>query len=201
MVDLFLNINITGVKDVMGRVHRFNAESISELRKAAQDRARQTKTEFKTEMDREYTSAWATGRVARGITYKTIQSKDGIQVQFFIPDHRELRYITSLLGGHFQRFPVGPFVILPTTRKALSIPFPNSLARQFIRGPKGQFAGSRGGGENGPRAGILVRRVLWGRRTGGFSRDVLAEVGAREGDLFVADVTQSMQSSIKKMTG
>lgn len=195
-----VGVSVSGLRDVQGRVHKFGPESLSALKQAAIQRADVSIARFKTELGREYTSKWATGRVARGMTHKVIQSTDGVDVQFFVNDVRELRYITSLLGGHFQRFPVGPFVIQPTSRKSLLIPFPNSLARQFIRGPKGQFQGSRGGGEDGPRPGILVKRVLWGRRTGGFSRDVLREVAEQEGDLFVADVVQSMQTSVNKMT-
>jgi hypothetical protein len=195
------SIQMSGVQDALGRVHKFGPESLAALKVAATSRADVSVSRFRTEMGREYTSKWATGRLARGITHKVIQSENGVDVQFFINDERELRYVTALLGGHFQRFPVGPFVILPRIKKSLMIPFPNSLARQFIRGPKGQFQGSRGGGEDGPRPGILVKRVLWGRRTGGFSRDVLSEVAASEGELFVADVTQSMEKSVKKMTG
>ena len=201
MPNVLLGLRITGAPDSLRRVQKFNRESTGALHAAVEDRARQTQARFKQEMAREYTSKWATGRVGNSISFRTKRSGDDIDVQFFVQDFRELRYITSLLGGHFQSFPVGPFVIQPKSRKSLVIPFPNSMARQFIRGPKGQFQGSRGGGEDGPRAGILVKRVLWGRRTGGFSRDVLAEVGQQEGELFVADVTQSMQSSIKKMTG
>lgn len=195
-----LGLRIEGGTDAAGRVHTFSTHSLEEIRRAAQERARKTVFTFKQEMAREYTSKWATGQLARGITFKTIISGNGVDVKFYINDRRELRYVTALMGGHFQRFPVGPFEILPSSRKALLIRFPNSMARQFIRGAKGQFAGSLGGGEDGPRAGILVKRVLWGRRTGGFSRDVISEVAQQEGALFVRDVQAAVEGSIVKMT-
>ena len=195
-----LGLRIEGGTDAAGKVHVFSSQSLQEVRRAAQERARQTVFTFKQEMAREYTSKWATGMLARGITFKTAISNDGVDVQFFIADRRELRYVTALMGGHFQRFPVGPFAIVPVAGKALRIRFPNSMARQFIRGPKGQFAGSLGGGEDGPRPGILVRRVIWGRRTGGFSRDVISEVAQQEGALFVRDVMAAVEGSIVKMT-
>jgi hypothetical protein len=200
MVRPLVGVRITGAKDAQGRVHKFSSDALQEIRKEAQERARRTVLRFKEEMSREYTSAWATGQLARGITYKTFISGNGVDVKFYIQDRRELRYVTAALGGHFQRFPVGPFVIRPRNRRSLLVPFPNSLARQFIRGKNGQFAGSKGGGEDGPRPGILVRSVLWGKRTGGFSRDVISEVAQEEGTLFVQDMQQAVQNAIVEMT-
>jgi hypothetical protein len=200
MVSPILGIRIEGGTDAAGKVHTFGTHSMEDIRRMAQERARKTVFKFKQEMAAEYTSKWATGALARGIHFKTQITNDGIDVQFFINDRRELRYVTAIMGGHFQRFPVGPFLIIPKTRKALLIPFPNSMARQFIRGAKGQFTGSLGGGEDGPRGGALVRRVIWGRRTGGFSRDVINEVAQQEGVLFVQDMQSAIENSIVTMT-
>lgn len=196
MPNVIAGYRITGAEDAQGRVHNFSNDALQEIRKQAQRRARQTVLRFKEEMGREYTSAWATGMLARGITFKTAITGNGVDIQFFIQDRRELRYVTAALGGHFQRFPVGPFVIRPTGGgKALSIRFPSSLARQFIRGKNGTFAGSRGG-----RSGIVVKSVLWGKRTGGFSRDVISEVAEEEGALFVQDMTRAVEKAVVKMT-
>lgn len=194
-----LGIRIEGIKDVNGKVHTFSTHALQEIRAAARERAQQSVFRFKQEMAREYTSKWATGMLAKGITFKTFIVNDGVNVQFYIADRRELRYVTALMGGHFQNFPVGPFVLVPVSGKAMRIRFPNSFARQFIRGPKGQFAGAKGAGEGFP-SGILVRRVLWGKRTGGFSRDVLSEVAQSEGELFVRDMMAAVQGTIAKMT-
>lgn len=200
MANVLFGLRIEGAKDAGGRVHRFNDQSLQDLQKAAKDRADQTVNQIRIQMATEYTSKWAQGRLARGVRSKVEINGNGVDVEILIPEYRELRYVTSLLQGHFQNFPVRPFAILPVTRKALLIPFPNPMARQFIRGKGGRFAGSLGGGEDGPRPGILVKRVLWGRRTGGFARDVLRDVAESEGALFVDDMIKSMQGSINIMT-
>lgn len=200
MPNIIGGFRIEGAKDAQGRVHKFSNTALRSLQDKASDRADKTVFRFKTEMAKEYTSKWATGLLARGITHKEMRSGNGIDVQFLIQDRRELRYVTAALGGYFHQFPVGPFVIVPQTRKFLLIPFPNSLARRFIRGKGGRFAGSQSsGGEEGP-PGILTRKVIWGRRTGGFSRDVISEVAQDEGALFVQDMQAVMEKSIVRMT-
>jgi hypothetical protein len=195
-----LSFRIEGATDAAGKVQQFNRETLEVIREKARERAAQTVFRFQTEMDREYTSAWATGMLARGITYKTFVKGDGVEVRFYIKHRRELRYVTTALGGHFKQFPVGPFEIRPVRAKSLLIPFPNSLARQFIRGEGGRFQGSKGGSEGEPAPGIRVKQVLWGKRTGGFSRDVISEVMASESALFVRDMTAAVEGIAVKVT-
>jgi len=195
-----LSFRVEGATDAAGKVRQFNAEALKEIREATKERARQTVFQFQTQMEREYTSAWATGMLARGVTYRTFVKGDGIEVKFYIQDRKELRYVTAALGGYFRQFPVGPFVIKPVRAQSLLIPFPNSLARQFIRGAGGRFKGSKGGTEGDPSPGIRVKQVLWGRRTGGFSRDVISEVAEAESVLFVKDLTSSVQGIAVKVT-
>jgi|SRR6185503_3106543 len=195
MLDFPVSVRITGAADASGRVGKLSTRALKELKKAAEVRAQKTKDRFQTEMAREYTSAYATGQLARGITYRAFQSGNGVDVKFFIQDRRELRYLTAALGGHFQRFPVGPFVIQAQEGRSLRIPLAGPLARQFIRGKKGRFTGSRGGGA------IYVKKVLWGNKTGGFSRDVISEVAEQEGALFVKDVQAAVGIAIQAVTG
>lgn len=183
------------------KVKAFNDEALKEIREKAKERARKTVFQFKQEMDREYTSAWATGLLASGITFRTFVRGNGVEVKFYIQGRRELRYVTSALGGYFRRFPVGPFVIRPTPpKKTLAIRFPNSAARQFIRGAGGRFAGAKSSGaDEFPGGAIRVRQVLWGRRTGGFTRDVISEVIEKESVLFVKDLTEAIQGATIKL--
>ena len=206
MPALGMSFRVEGALDAAGKVRQFNSETLKEIREKAKERAAQTVFRFKQEMDREYTSAWATGMLARGITYRTFVKGDGIEVKFYIAGRRELRYVTAALGGHFQKgFPVGPFVIRPKPpKKLLAIRFPGSSARQFIRETKtGRFAGARSTmGEEGeyPSGRIRVTQVLWGSKTGGFSRDVISEVMAEESVLFIRDLTAAVQDVAVKVT-
>src|SRR6185503_11533038 len=111
MLDFPVRIRIVGAKDAQGRVAKLPREALKEIQKVSQQRATQTTRRFQSEMAREYTSAYATGQLARGITFKSAIRGDGVDIKFFIRDRRELRYLTAALGGHFRRFPVGPFVI------------------------------------------------------------------------------------------
>lgn len=189
-----LSIRIEGTRNAEGRVDAFPREVLQRLRSRASRRAEKTISRFKQEMAQEYTSAWATGRLAAGIKKKVSIVNGGVDIQFTIPSFRELRYVTALGGGHFSRFPVAPFEITPVAPgKALVIPFPSGRARRFIRGERGRFAGSRGGA-------IVVKKVLWGKRTGGFSRDVLSEVAQEEGALFVEDMQKAVQDAVIKIT-
>lgn len=194
MLSIPVGIRITGAKDAQGRVQRLSPSAKELIRKASEARATRMQTRFQTEMAREYTSPFATGQLARGITFKVAKAGDGVDVQFFINDRRELRYVTALLGGHFQRFPVGPFVIRATNPTGtLRIPLVGQ-ARQFVRGAKGRFRGSRG-------SALFVKSVLWGRKSGGFSRDVISEVAEQEGALFVQDVQDAVGIAIERTTG
>lgn len=198
-------IRISGIPDVQGRITKFNARTLASIQQKAEVRSAKTVEAFQAAFAAEYTSAWSTGKLAAGIVAKVMQSNGGVNVQLLIPNRRELQYVTAAFGGHFQDFPVRPFVIVPTSRKFLLIPFPTGLARRFIRGKGGRFAGSSPnpgasdeGGDGIP--GILVRRVLWGKRTGGFSRDVITEVSQTEGALFVDDMQQAVKKSIVELT-
>lgn len=201
MASVGVGIRIQGAKNAQGQVKRFSKKALVEIQKAAETRAQQSVARFKREMGAEYTSAWATGALAAGISQKTTISGNGVDVKFFITNQRELAYVTALLGGHFQDFPVGPFEILPQTAKLLFIRFPHPSARQFIRGRGGLFFGSKGTPEGEePARGIRVSKVLWGKRTGGFRRDVLSEVGQDEGALFVKDMQDAVAGAIATLT-
>lgn len=190
---LSLSLRIQGTQTAKGKARKISDRSLQAIQSKAKVRAEQTVRRFQTEMAREYTSQWATGQLARGITYKTAISDNGVDVQFYIQERRELRFVTALLGGHFRQFPVGPFLITPTEGKALVIRLPPGRARRFIRGRGGQFQGSK----EGP---IVVRQTLWGKKTGGFSRDVIAEVAAEEGVLFVRDMEEAVKNVIVQVT-
>jgi hypothetical protein len=195
---LSFGFRIEGEEKVDAAVRRLTPAALKAIREKAAKRANQTVAKFQQEMAQEYTSQWATGLLARGITHKTIISGDGVDVQFFIKDRKELRYVTAALGGYFQQFPVGPFVIKPTSGKALSIPLPAG-GRAFTRGAGGRFTGSRAFNEEfGGR--IAVKQVLWGRKTGGFSRDVISEVMQEESVLFVQDMQEAVQGAIVQVT-
>jgi len=185
-----VTIQVTGADEAIASARRLTPAALKELREAIRERAKQTVFRFKAEMEAEYTSAWATGMLAQGITFKTFNRPEGAEVKFYIQDRRELRYVTAMLGGYFKRFPVGPFTIRARNTKMLRIPFPNSLARRYTRGEAGKFTGSR------PGSGIYVKEVLWGKRSGGFPRDVISEVAEQEGALFVRDMEAAVQKAI-----
>lgn len=196
-LDFPVSVRIVGARDAQGRIARLSPDALNQIQKATERRAQITRDRFQIEMAREYTSQWATGQLARGITFKTFKKGNGVQIQFFIRDRRELRFVTAALGGHFQQFPVGPFVIKandPAGKLAIRLP-PGGHTRRFLRGAKGKFAGSRAGNA------IIVKEVLWGNKSGGFSRDVISEVAEQEGALFVQDVQNAVGIAISKATG
>lgn len=197
MPNLVLSTRITGADVGIRKTQAFSPAAIKAIQEAAQARAQITVQRFKREMDAEWGSAWATGLLAAGVTFKTSINTDGVDVKFYIPNRQELKFVTALFGGHFKSFPVGPFVIKPVNGKSLSIPLVGR-ARQFIRGEKGQFAGSRAGSEDFPGR-IAVKAVLWGRKTGGFARDVIAEVAEQEGAIFVEDVRNAVADVIARL--
>lgn len=196
MPDLGVTIRFEGVKDAEGKVAQFSPRALKALQKAAQDRATIAEGHFKGELVAAYHSAWARGTIAAGLRVQAKIVGNGVDIRFLVPQARELFFMTALGGGHFRTFPVQPFIIRPSTKKALSIPLGNSLARQFIRGEGGRFRGSKGGGLNGR---IAVRSVLWGRRTGGFARDVLSEVAQAEGAAFIQDMQKAVAGVVGTM--
>jgi len=195
-----LSFRVEGAADASGKITKFNQAALKLIQQKAAERADKTVLRFKEEMAREYTSAWATGMLARGITHKTFVKGNGVEVKFYIEGRKELRYVTAALGGQWQQFPVGPFVIRPVKAKSLLVPFPNSSARQFLRGAGGRFRGSASTAEAEGGPGIRVKQVLWGSRTGGFSRDVISEVAASESVLFVEDLTSAVQGIAVTLT-
>jgi len=201
MASPFISFRVTGVPQAQAQTKRFAQVSVQELQEATKDRARQTVFRFKEEMGAAYRSQWATGELAKGITFKSRATPDGMEVNFFIAERRELRFVTAMMGGHFRHFPVAPFVIVPKFKKFLLLRFPSGFSRRFIRGSKGQFAGSQpsGGGEDGEGVpGILVKRVIWGKKSGGFHRDVISEVAESEAQFFIGDVTAAVSAAITK---
>lgn len=123
-----------------------------------------------------YTSRSATGRLGRSIGYRTQLTSNGISVSFVIANFRELSFVTSLAGGYFQSYPVGPYIIEPNPPK-------KHLRIQFRSGEV-----------------IYPLRVLWGSESGGFERDVLSEVGQSEGEAFVQDIMAEFQQAIGELT-
>lgn len=198
MSNVGIHIQIEGAKNAQGKIKKFSPQALAEIRKAAKERARQTVFRFKSEMAAEYTSETATGALASGVTYRTAVSNNGIDIQFYIKDRRELRYVTALLGGHFKQFPVGPFTIRPVNKRVLSIPFRGFVAQAFIRGAKGRVMGTTPASSfiTGRRA---IDEVVWGRKTGGFSRDVLSEVAKEEGALFVQDMQSAITNAVASL--
>jgi hypothetical protein len=47
---------------------------------------------------------------------------------------------------------------------------------------------------------IYAKQVMWGSMTGGFHRDVIAEVAQSEGAAFVSDVQAAVAASITQST-
>jgi hypothetical protein len=131
---------------------------------------------MRAEMAIAYTSRNATGRIARSIGYRTEISGNGVVVSFTVGGFRELQFITSLGGGYFQNYPVGPYVIQPRPgRKNLRIQYRNGEV-------------------------IYPLQVLWGSETGGFERDVLAEVGQSEGQQFTEDIMAEFNKAIAELS-
>jgi hypothetical protein len=189
-----LGIRIDGVENAQGALKKLTPRILSNIEKKAQSRADKTVAKFNRELTSEYHSQWATHRIAK-VKAIVKQANGGVDIEFHIPDHRELQYITGVLeDSYFTEFPVDPFVIVPTNGKWLRIPFPNSRARAFTRGEGGRLTGSK-------KADAIYRRaVVWGNKTGGFRRDVIADVVAEEGESFVADMEEAVRGAIVEVT-
>lgn len=203
MAAVFQGFRITGGKTASGKLRKLNEATLANLRNAADARAKLFVERMREELLAEYQSQWAKGAVAKSLKYTATIKGNGVDVKFFFGNLRELQYITAMGGGHFQNFPVTPFIITPSTRKALKIPFPNSFARQFIRDKaSGQFRGAKStrGPDGEFTSGILVRKVLWGNKTGGFRRDVISEVAEDEGARFIQDMHDAVSQAIVTVT-
>jgi hypothetical protein len=189
-----LGIRIDGVENAQGALKRLTPKILANIQKKAEARADQTVQRFNRELTSEYHSQWATHRIAK-VKAIVKQVGGGVDIEFMIPNVRELQYITGIMeDSYFTDFPVEPFVITPVNGKWLRIPFPNSRARAFTRGEAGQFRGSK-------KADAIYRRaVVWGSKTGGFRRDVIADVAAEEGESFVADMEEAVRGAIVEVT-
>jgi hypothetical protein len=182
------NFRIRNVAEVNGKLTRFNGDVLSRLRQKARDRANQSAGELRYQMRLEYRKG--TGALAESVTYRTFQRDDGIEVRFYIAERRELSYVTAALGGHFQHFPVRPFIIRPRNGRRLVI-----HAEGFSDVARGGRFQSLG------RVPVkVVQYVRWGSQTGGFHRDVITEVGEQEGAAFVEDMNQAVSQAIVEMT-
>ncbi len=189
-----LGFRIDGVENAQGALKKLTPKALDNIQRKAESRAKQTEVKFNRELTSEYHSQWATHRIAK-VKAIVKQANGGVDIEFSIPDYRELQYITGVLeDSYFTDFPVRPFVITPVQGKWLRIPFPNSRARAFTRGEAGQFSGSK-------KADAIYRRaVIWGNKTGGFRRDVIADVAAEEGESFVADMEEAVRGAIVEVT-
>jgi hypothetical protein len=194
MSNLSFSIKITGAKDSAGQIEHFNNKVLQDIRTKAQIRAHETVNNIRSAMLTEYTSAWATGQTARGVSFRTFVQSDGVEVRFYIAETQALQYITAMMGGHFQQYPVGPFLIFPHRKKSLKIQLPVGA---FLRGERGHFKGSVGA--NSALPSVFKRSVLWGKRTGGFGRDLISELSELEGNAFVADMEAVVQNAIVQL--
>jgi hypothetical protein len=189
-----LGLRIDGVENAQGALKALTPRVLANIEKKARARANKTADRFNTELTSEYHSQWATHRIAH-VKAIVKQAGGGVDIEFKIPNVRELQYITGVLDdSYFTDFPVEPFEITPVNGKWLRIPFPHSGARAFTRGEGGRFTGSKKGDA------IYKRSVLWGNKTGGFRRDVIAEVAAEEGENFVADMEEAVRGAIVEVT-
>jgi hypothetical protein len=169
-----IGVRITGATDAAGRVHKFRITTLQRLREAAQARAREARDHIRGEMAAEYTSREASGRLARSVVYRTQLIDNGVSVSLLIGGYRELSYVTALGGGYFTLFPVGPFVITPRFKRMLRIQFSDGI--------------------------VYTKAVLWGSETGGFSRDVLADVASVEMADFQSDMLRVVDDAIVELT-
>jgi hypothetical protein len=176
MFSPFVEVRFHGQEKARKKVHQFRATTLEKLREAAQRRAKISRDRMRAEMAMAYSSRHATGRLGRSIGYRTELTENGVNVSFVIGAFRELSFVTALAGGHFQNYPVGPFIIEPNPPK-------KHLRIQFRSGEV-----------------IYPLRVLWGSESGGFERDVLAEVGQSEGESFVSDILAEFDKAIAELS-
>lgn len=190
-IALGTTVQISGTKEAITAAGNIRRAPQRALRAAAVARSDQTVARFRQELLGEYHSPWATGQIARSVRAKVNNTNTGVSVTFTANsgarDH--IQYITAVVGGGFDKFPVRPFTIKPIHYKYLYIRFPGR-ARAFIQNKDtGKIEGSRSGR-------IRAKKVLWGSKSGGFHRDVITEVAQSEGQIFVQDVIEAFKASL-----
>lgn len=180
MPSVRLDTKFVGLDEVEGALALHADEALRLLQEVTSDRARDVRLHLMEAMEEAYVTG--TGRLATGVSYRTFRRADGIEVRFYITPYRELQYVTSLLGGYFQLFPVTPFEIAPKNAPRLAIRRDVGAGRVTVRlMPRGQ-------------------PVVWGTFTGGFHRDVIKDVLEEEAELFKGDVLNAMQESLVRLT-
>lgn len=172
-----------GLPELRGVLRKHEQTALARLQAVVSNRSLITKRRFQDEMNNEYTSETATGRLADSITYRTLKRPGGVESRFYIKPYRELEFVTSLMGGYFNIFPVTPFPIFPAS-EGQSLWIHRSL---------------RGGGRVAVRKIPPGQPVLWGKFTGGFSRDVLKDVSEEEAQFFLEDVYSAMKDELSEM--
>lgn len=193
MVSPGLGFRIEGIEDAQGALREMGPRTLDRLQKKAKTRADKTAERFNREIRGEYTSQWATGRLAN-VRAHVQTDGDGVTVDFSIPNVRELEFVTAILpDSYFTEFPVEPFEIVPVEAKYLRIPLPAG-GRLFTRGAGGRFTGSRAGDA------AYTKLARWGSKTGGFRRDVIGEVAQAEGEEFIADMEEAVRGVIVELT-
>lgn len=178
-----ISTQFIGLPELRGVLKKHPQAAVERLQAVVSKRAQGTRASFIEAMEAEYTSVYATGRVANSITYRTLKRPTGVELRFYIKPFRELQFMTSLFGGHFQAFPVTPYEIFPQ----------NDTMRIAIR------RDMPGGGRVTLRMMRPGEPVIWGKYTGGFSRDVLREVGEEEEQFFLEDVYGAMKEELKSL--
>lgn len=198
MTSFGTRIQITGAAEAMTKAGNIRPAALANLRKAALGRSKQSEIRFRSEMGAAYTSPYAHNQVGRSIKAKVRNEKAGVSVQFTARggDRDHIRYITGMLSdSEWKDFPRGPFIIKPQSYKGmLRIRLPGQV-RLFIQN---QTTGRMEGSEN-PSA-IFKKKVMWGSKSGGFSRDVMAEVTQSEGQSFASDVYAAVAEAIGQNT-
>lgn len=193
-----ITYQVVGAEDVLGRVRALGPKAVERLRQRAAELADDAQARFRAELGGAYHSQWATGELARSVkAHVEPLGSEGVSVSFSFGDPKALQFVTALGGGVWKSFPREPFWIYrrPGT-KALAIPLPGAKARRFIQeGSTGRMAGSK--------KGSYIRTpgpVYLGKKTGGFEKDVIAEVGTKEGQRFVEEMHSAVKSAIVDIT-
>lgn len=198
MRNIGTRIHITGAKEAMTKAGNIRPAALANLRKATLARGKLGEARFQSEMGAAYNSPYAHNQVGKSIRAKVKNEKDGVSVQFTAlgGDRDHIRYITGMLpDSEWKEFPRGPFPIIATEKKALRIRYPGHV-RTFIQSPiTGQMEGSKY-----PSVFFVGKSVMWGSKTGGFSRDVLAEVSQSEGQSFASDMYAAVAEAISQST-
>lgn len=190
------SIRVTGAKESITKAGNIRPAALKSMRAAATERGKEAVARFQREMLAEYQSPWATGSIARSLKVVVKNEADGVSVSFSAQSgaRNHIDYITGILpSSYFREFPVRPFVIKPVYAKLLKIR-QSGQVRKFIQDPTtGRMQGATGGP-------ILKAQVLWGSGSGGFQRDVIADVTQSEGASFVADMEAAVANAISETT-